>query len=159
MTSNIGAEKLQKEASLGFSAVDEKDREDLEKLHQANKDKVQDELKKLMRPELINRIDKIIVFHALTKKDILKILDLQVKELQDRLIKHGISIKLTPKAKQYMLDKGYDALNGVRPLRRLIQDTLEDHIAAELLHETYKKGDILEVGARKQKLDYAVISE
>ncbi len=159
MTSNLGAEKLQKEASLGFSASEPKDLEDLDKMHVANKDKVQEELKKLMRPELLNRIDKTIVFHALTKKDILKILDLQIKELQDRLVKHGISIKLTPKAKQYMLDNGYDVLNGVRPLRRLIQDTLEDHIAAELLHEAYKKGDILEVGTRKEQLDYAVISE
>ncbi len=159
MTSNIGAEKLQKEVSLGFSADDRKDFDDLEKLHEANKDKVLEELKKMMRPELINRIDKMIVFHALTKPNVMKILDLQVKELQERLIKHGITIKLTQKAKDYMLEHGYDPMNGVRPMRRLLQDTLEDHIAAELLHETYKKGDILTVNSKKQQLEYAASHE
>ncbi len=159
MTSNIGAEKLQKEVSLGFNADDKKDLEDLEKLHQTNKDKVLEELKRMMRPELLNRIDKMIVFHALTKDNIMKILDLQIKELQDRLLKHGVTVKLTQKAKDYMLENGYDALNGVRPMRRLLQDTLEDHIAGELLQESYKKGDIITVNAKKNQLAYSFANE
>lgn len=159
MTSNLGAEKLQKEVNLGFNADDKKDLDNLEKLHETNKDKVLDELKSKMRPELINRIDKIIVFHALTKQNITKILDLQVKELQDRLVKRGISIKLTPKAKQYMLENGYDPLNGVRPMRRLLQDTLEDHIASEVLNDTYKKGDIVVVNSKRKKLEYSAAGE
>lgn len=159
MTSNIGADRLQKEVNLGFSAADSKDLKDLDKLHEVNKDKVHEELKKLLRPELINRIDKTIVFRALTKKDILKILDLQVQELKERLVKHGLSIKLTAAAKQYMLENGYDSLNGVRPMRRLLQDTLEDYISDELLKESYRKGDIIEVTAKKKSLNYAVIAE
>lgn len=159
MTSNIGAEKLQKEANLGFAASDQSDLDDLDKLHERNKDKVNDELKKMLRPELINRIDKIIVFRALTKKDITKILDLQVRELEDRLVKHGLGIKLTPAAKKYMLEHGYDSLNGVRPMRRLLQDTLEDYIADELLQEKYRKGDIVEVTTAKKDLKYAVVTE
>ena len=159
MTSNIGAQKLQKEVSLGFSAEDKQDLEDLEKLHEANKDKVLDELKKMLRPELLNRIDKTIVFHALTKKNIAQILNLQIKELQDRLIKHGVQLKLTPAAKQYLLENGYDALNGVRPMRRLIQDTLEDNLAGGLLGEDYKKGDIIEIGTKNKELTYASKTE
>ncbi len=159
MTSNIGADKLQKEVSLGFSATDTKDFKNLEAMHEANQDKVKEGLKGLMRPELLNRIDKTIVFHALTKPDILKILDLQIAELQERLVKRGIRLKLNQKAKQYLLENGYDSHNGVRPLRRLIQDTLEDHIAAELLHDSYKKGDIVDISVKKKSLDYVITQE
>ncbi len=81
------------------------------------------------------------------------------KTLQDRLVKHGIGIKLSTKAKEYMLENGYDPLNGVRPMRRLLQDTLEDHIAAELLNDAYKKGDIVTVNVKKQKLEYSSTHE
>jgi ATP-dependent Clp protease ATP-binding subunit ClpC len=159
MTSNIGADKLQKEASFGFQATSSEDRKDLEALHERNKDKVLDSLKKAMRPELLNRIDKTIVFHALTKKDIYRIIDLQIDELKSRLQRHGLSVQLTTAAKQHLLDKGYDSKNGVRPLRRLIQDTLEDHIANELLDDKLHKGDIVQVGAKSGELTYAVGNE
>jgi ATP-dependent Clp protease ATP-binding subunit ClpC len=113
----------------------------------------------MMRPELLNRIDKVIVFRALTKHDITKILDLQVDELKERLLKHGLSVKLTPAAKSYLLEHGYDAHNGVRPLRRLLQDTLEDHIASEVLHENYQTGDIVEVTTKNKELTYAINNE
>jgi ATP-dependent Clp protease ATP-binding subunit ClpC len=159
MTSNIGAEKLQKEASFGFSANRQSDLKDLEALHESNEQKVRDELKKLMRPELLNRIDKTIVFHALTKKEIFKIIDLQIEEVKKRVQKHGISIQLTAAAKQYLLDNGYDTKNGVRPLRRLIQDTIEDHIAFELLEDRVDKGSILQVAAKNGNLAYSSANE
>jgi ATP-dependent Clp protease ATP-binding subunit ClpC len=159
MTSNIGAEKLQKEASLGFHAAAPNQFKDLDELHSMNKDKVTDELKKTMRPELLNRIDKIIVFRALTKKDVLRILDLQIAELRDRLQKQGISLQVSPAAKQYLLEHGYDAHNGVRPMRRLLQDTLEDHMAIELLDNKYAKGDIVQVGMKNKELTYATATE
>ncbi len=154
MTSNIGAERLQKEASLGFQADSRTDMEDLDALHQVNKDKVHDVLKKMMRPELLNRIDKTIVFRALTKKDIMHILDLQIEELRGRLVKHGLGLQLTQSAKDYMLKHGYDAHNGVRPLRRLIQETLEDHLSLALLNETYHKGDVIKVAIKNNELSY-----
>lgn len=159
MTSNIGAEKLQKEANLGFHASGNSDFKDLDALHDRNKDKVFDDLKKMMRPELLNRIDKVIVFRALTRKDVMKILDLQVNELKQRLVKHGLGLNITLAAKQYLLENGYDSHNGVRPMRRLLQDTLEDQIAMELLNETYQKGVIVRVGAKKDELTYAVNAE
>jgi ATP-dependent Clp protease ATP-binding subunit ClpC len=159
MTSNIGAEKLQKEASFGFHATTGKDIKDLDSLHDANKNKVLEELKKMMRPELVNRIDKLIVFRALTKKDVMKILDLQIDELRQRLVRHGIGLEVSPKAKQHLLDNGYDALNGVRPMRRLIQDTIEDHIALELLDNKFRKGDIVQVASKDKSLVYSNAQE
>lgn len=159
MTSNVGADKLQKEASFGFRAKNSGDLKDLDALHEENESLVREQLKKLLRPELLNRIDKTIVFRALTQKDIFKIIDLQIDELKTRLLRKGLSVQLTPAAKQYLLEKGYDAYNGVRPLRRLIQDTIEDHVALDLLDEKYAKGDIIQVAAKNGALAYATTSE
>lgn len=156
MTSNIGADKLQKEANFGFHAVRAEDLKDLDALHEANKGKVQDELKKLMRPELLNRIDKTIIFRALTKKDVMKILDLQLEELRRRLIKHGLGLSVSQAAKKHLLKHGYDARNGVRPMRRLLQDTIEDHVAIQLLGDKYPKGTIISVDAKKDALTYEI---
>lgn len=159
MTSNVGADKLQKEASLGFHVQNVTGEMKLEELHLQNQSKVLDELKKLMRPELLNRIDKVVVFHALTRKDIRKIIELQIADLSQRLRKKGLGLTLTTKAKQYLLEHGYDAHNGVRPLRRLIQDTIEDKMALEVLDENYVKGDIIQVATKNGELAYATQSE
>ena len=159
MTSNIGADKLQKEASLGFNAYNQKEIDSLDELHEANKDKVTAELKKSLRPELLNRIDKIIVFRALTKKDIYKIIDLQIDDLKRRLVKHGVSVELTSQAKQYLLNNGYDVKNGVRPLRRLIENTIEDYLATELLKDKLDRGNIVNIRAKDGRLDFALTGE
>ncbi|HUD03475.1 MAG TPA: ATP-dependent Clp protease ATP-binding subunit [Patescibacteria group bacterium] len=158
LTSNIGAELLQKEAGLGFR-VDVKDNKDLDSLHEENKEKISSELKKYMRPELINRIDKVIVFRALSKSDIRKIIDVQIAELQARLQRKKLGINLNPKAKSWLLEKGYDVHNGVRPMRRLIQDAIEDHIAEELLEGSYKDGDVVKVGTNESGIDFSIIKE
>lgn len=158
MTSNIGAHLLQKEASLGFS-MSSKDAKGLDELHEQNKEKVHDELKKHMRPELINRIDKIIVFRALTKADIRKIIDVQIADLQTRLQRKKLGLTLSNTAKEWLLEKGYDAKNGVRPMRRLIQDSVEDHIAEELLAGKYNDGDVIKVTVKKDELSFLVIKE
>jgi ATP-dependent Clp protease ATP-binding subunit ClpC len=159
MTSNIGAEKLQKEASFGFHADRPKDFDDLDAMHDANKSNVLDRLKKEMRPELLNRIDKIVVFRGLTRKDIYHIIDLQIDELRSRLQKQGLSVTLNKGAKEYLLEHGYDAKNGVRPLRRLIQDTIEDQMAVELLDQKYQKGDIVHVSTKNDALTYTTANE
>ena len=159
MTSNIGADKLQKEASLGFNAYNQKEIDSLDELHEANKDKVTAELKKSLRPELLNRIDKIIVFRALTKKDIYKIIDLQIDDLKRRLVKHGVSVELTSQAKQYLLNNGSDVKNGVRPLRRLIENTIEDYLATELLKDKLDRGNIVNIRAKDGRLDFALTGE
>ncbi len=158
MTSNIGAEKLQKESVLGFSADSQED-DDLEKLHETNKEKVIKSLNKIMRPELLNRIDKTIVFRALTKPEIKQILELQISELSERLVSHGLAIRLDNSAKSFLVDKGYDPQNGVRPLRRLIQDTIEDKLSSELLEGHYEKGDLVEVTATGSELVFSRAKE
>jgi ATP-dependent Clp protease ATP-binding subunit ClpC len=158
LTSNIGANLLQKEATLGFKAdIDEE--KDLETLHEENKDKISAELKKHMRPELINRIDKIIVFRALSKKDVKKIIDVQLADLQNRLNRKKLAIQLMPAAKNWLLEKGYDVHNGVRPMRRLIQDSIEDRVAEGLLASEYHEGDVIKVGLSKDKLNFNVAKE
>ena len=159
MTSNIGADKLQKEAALGFQAERRSDLDDLDAMHEQNKQNVLDRLKKELRPELLNRIDKVIVFRGLTRKDIFRIIDLQIDELKKRLQKHGVGVQLTSGAKQYLLEHGYDAKNGVRPLRRLIQDTIEDQLALDLLDEKYAMGNIIHIGTRDNELVYATATE
>ena len=99
------------------------------------------------------------MFRALTKKDIYHIIDLQIHELSERLQKRGLGVRITTAAKQFLLDRGYDAKNGVRPLRRLIQDEIEDHIATGLLEDSYQKGDIISVGAKKDELSFSIDRE
>ena len=158
MTSNIGAHLLQKEADFGFSAS-RSEQQDLNQLHEKNKTLVSDELKKHMRPELINRIDKIVVFRALTQDNVKNIIDVQISELQHRLQRKKIGLAITGSAKEWLLEKGYDPKNGVRPLRRLIQDTIEDHIADGILQESYKAGIVIKVKAAKKDLAYSTITE
>jgi ATP-dependent Clp protease ATP-binding subunit ClpC len=113
----------------------------------------------MMRPELLNRIDKTIVFRALTKREIRKILELQLDELSTRLVSHGIGVNIDNSAKKLLAEKGYDPQNGVRPLRRLIQDTLEDHISSELLKGRYQKGDIIHITVEDGDLKFGRAKE
>lgn len=153
MTGNVGAEQLQRESSLGFRAQNKSELDDLEELHNENKDRVLDELKTIMRPELINRIDKVIVFRALTTKQAAKVLDLQLSELNVRLnSEHAISVALSSRAKRHLLKIGYKPQTGVRTLRRAIQDELEDVIAEAILRGTYKHGQAITVDVENKVL-------
>lgn len=159
MTSNIGASSLQKEASLGFRAASKDQEAELKEVHERTTEKVLDQLKSSMRPELLNRIDKTLVFSALTTSEAKKVLDLQLEELRVRLREHKIGLQVTGSAKKFLIEKGYDADQGVRPLRRIIQDEIEDAIADGLLTEAYSTGDVVKVSAVKGGLTYAVAPE
>ena len=157
LTSNIGAKLLQKEVQLGFGAGSAN--KDVDALHAENSEKVKDELKKHMRPELINRIDKVLVFRALNKRTVKKIIDVQVDELAKRLQRQKIGISLTVAAKNWLLDKGYDVHNGVRPMRRTIQDEIEDHVAEGILRGDFVSGDVITVDVTKKRLTLSAIHE
>lgn len=159
LTSNLGAEKMQREASLGFHASSKEELGELAAVHEQNRDAAMRELKRMMRPELINRLDNIVVFKALTKTEVRSILNLQLARLNKRLERQHIAIVVTSQAKKWLLNKGYDAQNGVRPMRRLIQDTIEDEIAAGLLEERYTKGSIISVSANANGLVYSLHAE
>ncbi|HPP87220.1 MAG TPA: AAA family ATPase, partial [bacterium] len=127
MTSNIGAREISKGGGIGFAKTDKKQSfEDMKKL-------VMSEVKKAFRPEFINRIDEIIVFHQLDENHISQIIDLQIEEIRKRLEERNLDIELTVAAKEFLIKKGYDTTYGARPLKRAIQKYIEDPLALDLL--------------------------
>jgi ATP-dependent Clp protease ATP-binding subunit ClpC len=152
MTSNIGAATISKNQSLGFSVGD-----DTGLSYEEMKDRIMGELKKVFRPELLNRIDEVIVFHKLTKDEIKTIVDLMMKRLREQMGEHEAAIELTEEAKELLVDKGYDPAMGARPLRRAIQRFIEDPLADFVLGRSIKPGSTIIIG-RKQEEEEVDIS-
>lgn len=159
LTSNLGADKMMKESSLGFHAKTRADEKALDVAHEENAAAAREALSRMMRPELINRFDAIVTFRALTRKEVGKIFDNLIDELQQRLIRKGIHLAIKPSAKRLLVDMGYDEKFGARPLRRTIQDELEHQIADGILAGDYEKGSVLEVGAQKGRITVSVTHE
>lgn len=159
LTSNLGAEKMMKESSLGFHASTSSDSKKLDELHAENSEAAREALGKRMRPELINRFDAIVTFRALTKKEVGKIFDNLIDELQDRLSRKGLRLVVKPTAKRYLIQKGFDEKFGARPLRRAIQDELEHRLAEGILDEEYERGTVLTATARGGKLAINITAE
>jgi ATP-dependent Clp protease ATP-binding subunit ClpC len=159
LTSNLGAEKMMKESSLGFHASSKNDERQLEAIHGENAEAAEAALNKIMRPELINRFDGIITFCALTRKQVGKILDNLIDELQQRLVQKGIHLVISPAAKRYIIKKGYSEKFGARPLRRAIQDEIEHRIADGILSGEYEKGTVLTVNIQNKEVHLDVTSE
>lgn len=151
LTSNLGADEMYRESELGFTAKNLKEKRALNEEYAASKEAAMRALKKVMKPELINRLDAILVFHALTKEDVERIFDNLVEELRKRLAAKGLGIKISDAAKQYLIEKGYDPKNGARPLRRIIEDQVEALIAEEIISGALDKGQIANIGLSKNK--------
>ncbi|MBX6352491.1 MAG: ATP-dependent Clp protease ATP-binding subunit [Thermoflavifilum sp.] len=134
MTSNVGAESIRKGGTLGFKPDERREYEDM-------KNKVMDELKRTFRPEFLNRIDEIIVFHPLTQEQIGQIVELLVRDLQKRLKEQDIEFELTPAAKEFLAKEGFDPQYGARPLKRAVQRHIEDRLSEALLSGEVKRGD------------------
>ena len=152
LTSNLGSADMYRESELGFTAKTAKDKKALEEEYEENKSYAMKALKKVMRPELINRLDNILVFHALTKKDVERIFDNLINDLKKRLATKGIGLKVEEKAKEYLIKEGYDPKNGARPLRRKIEDEVESLLSEEIISGNLKKGDIPVLKYEKNKL-------
>lgn len=138
LTSNVGAEAIKRNSTLGFTAVVDAGAD-----YDNMKGKVMDELKKSFRPEFLNRIDEIIVFHSLEEKHIAEIVTLMSEELRKRLLEHEVDFELTDNAKSFLAKSGFDPAYGARPLRRAIQKHIEDKLSEELLTGNVTKGDSL----------------
>ncbi len=152
MTSNVGASRLNKEVKLGFSASAKNFEHELEEEHQKNTEFIMEDLKKQFKPEFINRLDKIVVFRALTHLNMKKIVNLQLMDLAKRLENKKIYLKVAESAKALLVIRGYDQENGARPLRRVIQNLIEDPLANGILSKEFVNGDTISVLKEKDDL-------
>ncbi|MEI6132310.1 MAG: ATP-dependent Clp protease ATP-binding subunit [Bacillota bacterium] len=141
MTSNIGAKLITTPKKIGFAIA----KDDVEKTYDTMKGVVMSELKQAFRPEFLNRIDEIIVFHPLSSEDIKKIVTVMLRGLEGRIQQEGYILDVTETAKEWLAEKGFDPLFGARPLRRAIQSEVEDRLAEALLEQKFKAGDKITV--------------
>ena len=145
MTSNVGAELIKRQTALGFGAIADHGS------HEATRDKILGESKRVFKPEFLNRLDDMIVFHQLERNDLVKIVDLEVAKVIERVRAKDIKVQLDKSAVEFLIDMGYDPIYGARPMRRAVEKFLEDPLAEELLRGKIKQGDTLEVyGASEQ---------
>jgi ATP-dependent Clp protease ATP-binding subunit ClpC len=148
MTSNVGAEILRRQTTMGFAATKPLGEHEFE----AMRDRLLEEAKKVFRPEFINRLDDIIVFHQLTRADLMQIVELEVAKVLRRVKAKEVHIELEQSAKEFLIEKGYDPQYGARPMRRAVERYLEDPFAEELLRGNVKGGDVVHVGVNNGKL-------
>ncbi len=153
MTSNVGAELLKKQTSLGFGAPK------IEESHEGMRDKVMEETKRVFKPEFLNRLDDIIVFHSLGKPDLEQIIELEVKKVITRLQAKDIKVIIEPDAKEFLITKGYDPQYGARPMRRAVERYLEDPVAEEILRGSFKPGQKVRVVKEGDKLAFKAACE
>ena len=149
MTSNIGAELIKKQGVMGFGASNRD-----EQAYDVMKDKILEEAKRVLKPEFVNRLDDLIVFHTLGKPELLQIVDLEIKKVATRIKNKEIHIILDEKAKELLIEKGYDPAYGARPMRRAVERYLEDPMAEEILRGNIKAGDTASVSAENSKLTF-----
>ena len=148
MTSNIGTQYAHKGGALGFRVGEDRDDE------QRMREQIEDALKKTFRPEFLNRIDEVIIFHRLTKEQVKQIVDLQMKEISQRLKEQGITIELTEAAREWLAEKGYDPNFGARPLRRTLQRQVESPLSKRLLRGEFAEGDTVVVDVGEDGLSF-----
>jgi ATP-dependent Clp protease ATP-binding subunit ClpC len=150
MTSNVGAELIKRQTALGFGAIAGHES------YQAMRDKILDESKRVFRPEFLNRLDDMIVFHQLERNDLVKIVDLEVAKVTERIRAKDIKVHLDRTAVEFLIDKGYDPIYGARPMRRAVEKYLEDPLAEEVLRGNMKQGNTLDVHAAGEQLAFSV---
>ncbi|MBF8303976.1 MAG: ATPase domain protein [Dehalococcoidia bacterium] len=151
MTSNIGSELIRKESSLGFTMRTDENKA-VQQSYDRMKDKVLAELKKTFRPEFLNRIDGVVVFHSLAKEHIRQIVDLMLKNVVKQLEEKGVRLEITDAAKDLLGEKGFDQVYGARPLRRAIQNMIEDELSESLLRGQFASGDTVVVDRADDKI-------
>ncbi len=151
MTSNLGAREINKNNPLGFKKIEDEDVS-----YDEIKNKVMSELKKAFRPEFLNRLDEVIVFHKLTRNEIYQIIDLMVSRIADQLDIQGIAMELKESAKELLLKKGYDPAMGARPMRRIIQSLIEDSISEKLISAEIKAGELIEISAENDQIQFEI---
>jgi ATP-dependent Clp protease ATP-binding subunit ClpC len=158
MTSNVGSDLIRKETTLGFQVKTE-EAKTAEQQYGKMKDKVLDELKRVFRPEFLNRVDATVVFHGLSKEHIRQIVDLQLKEVEKQLVLKGVTLEVSDSARDWLGEKGYDPLFGARPLRRVIQNEIEDRLSEALLEGRFQAGDRVRIDCEADEITLKNASE
>ncbi|WP_278286819.1 AAA family ATPase [Tepidiforma thermophila] len=158
MTSNVGSDLIKKDTSLGFATTTDEVKTHEER-YQRMKEKVLTELKNVFKPEFLNRIDSTVVFRSLTKEDIRKIVDNELKKVEKTLNQKGVRLEVTEAGKDWLGEKGYDPVFGARPLRRVIQDNIEDRLSEMLLAGEFTSGDIVRIDAQDGQLKIEPVRE
>jgi len=148
MTSNVGAELIKRQTSMGFGAVAGHE------TYEAMREKIMEESKRTFKPEFLNRLDDMIVFHTLERESLAKIVELEVAKVVERIRAKDIKVHLDPNAVEFLIEKGYDPTYGARPMRRAVEKYLEDPLAEELLRSNIKQGDTLDVIAAGEHLTF-----
>jgi ATP-dependent Clp protease ATP-binding subunit ClpC len=151
MTSNLGSDLINRDSSLGFSSI-QSNEEAFEHNYSRMKDRVIGEVKKYFRPEFLNRIDDTIVFHALSRDHILEIVDLMLDQVRTNVMEQGRDLEVTPEARIFIGKNGYDPHLGARPLRRMIQNVVEDKLSDELLAGRFNLGDTIVIDLQGDEL-------
>ena len=152
MTSNIGANLLRKVGAIGFKSQEEA------VTYKDMKEKLLEAVKKTFKPEFLNRVDDIIVFRSLNKEDLKHIVEIEVREVQQRLMEKDIELMIDDKAKKFIIDKGFDVVFGARPLKRTIQRFLENPLAEELLAGEYQAGAKIKITWEKKKIELSFVN-
>jgi ATP-dependent Clp protease ATP-binding subunit ClpC len=155
MTSNVGAELIKRDMTMGFASQRDKAKT-RKQAYGSMKEKVLTEMKKTFRPEFLNRIDEIIVFHELTEEQLRSIVDLLVKDLQERLAERKIGVELTDEAKSWLAKAGYDPVYGARPLRRAIERYVENPMSTKMLQGEFSPGDTIRIDLGDEVLIFTV---
>ena len=153
MTSNIGAELIKNQSGFGFA------KRSAEASYERMKEMLQKEVERYFRPEFINRVDDVIVFHNLTREDLVQIIEYELRKVRQRLAEHHLELELTPQAKDFLIDKGYNPDFGARPLRRAIEQNIEDALSEAILRGEYAGANKILVSTRDEHLFFEGVTD
>jgi ATP-dependent Clp protease ATP-binding subunit ClpC len=158
MTSNVGSDLIRKEQVLGF-ATKRDEAQTFQEQYERMKDKVLQAMKQVFRPEFLNRLDAVVVFHPLTKEHIRQIVEKEIREIEQRVVLKGIAIEITDAAKDWLGEKGFDPVFGARPLRRVIQNEIEDRLSEAILEGRFREGDTVRIDVQDDEIVLLNVSQ
>ncbi len=158
MTSNVGSDLIRRESAIGFTTINDEDQSEKQR-YEKMKDKVLQEMKRVFRPEFLNRVDTTLVFHPLSRAHIRSIVDMMLQEVESRIKEKEVDLDVTEAARDWLGEKGYDPVFGARPLRRVIQERLEDSLSEALLRGDFASGDTIRVDLVKELNENGVEEE
>jgi ATP-dependent Clp protease ATP-binding subunit ClpC len=158
MTSNVGSDLIRKDSTLGFAVTRDEGKTAADQ-YDKMKEKVMQAMRNVFRPEFINRLDATVVFHALTREHIREIVGNEMKQVERQLGIKGVKLEITIEALDWIGEKGFDPIFGARPLRRVIQNEIEDRLSEALLEERFSEGDTVKIDVQNDEIVLTNVTE